>query len=88
MIYNDGTLGAFFHKLMTDYGLWSEDADAVLEMIVDNPTEEALFGEQVKDYPSSVLVTGWIVVTSTVLKYIDEHKPGHVSRRLFDLKAN
>ena len=86
MNYAAGTVGALFHKRMTDNGLWPKEADAVLKSIADDSSQvlSEVLGKQSEGYPNSVFAAGWMVVTSAVLKYIDEHKPRHFARQMFE----
>lgn len=84
--YPAGSVGGTLHKMMTDNGLWPQEADAVLESVRTDKHAEALaevLGRTWDGYHTQFHAVAWLTVKGMVVEYIDANKPQHFARPMF-----
>ena len=82
---NAMTIGDTLKKMMTENGLWPQDADVIISRLVAQ--EDALsevLGEDAQGYPPQVLAAVWETTRHEVLTWMDAEKPKHFARPMFD----
>ena len=86
LCYPANSVGGTLRKMMTDNGLWPQEADAVLESVRTEKHAEALaevLGKTWDGYPSQFHAGAWMTVKRMVIEYIDANKPQHFARPMF-----
>jgi len=71
---------------MTDWGLWPQEADAVLTSMSADPAQKALsdvFSDTWEGYPKEFRAVAWGCTRMEALKYIDANKPRQLARGMF-----
>lgn len=84
---NTGTVRKFLSDKMEENGLWPDEAEAVIKTIEEdkaNITLAQVLDKQIEGYPPMVMSIAWITVCDKAVKYIDEHKPKHFARFMFE----
>ena len=77
--------------MLTDRGLWPQEADAVLKSILASKNHESLaevLSKAWDGYPKPFHAVSWMVARSFAVEYIDEHKPMHFARPMFAVKGS
>jgi hypothetical protein len=83
--YSAGTVAGKFHDMLVQHGLFPQQADGVLDLVVadkDNPTNEVM-DRHAEGYPPQVFAAGWLYIRDAALKWIDANCPQHWARPMF-----
>ena len=81
------TLQDKMRALLTENGLWPQEAAAVLikakgEKALESMTER--WNDDLESYAAEMLAALWVTVQHVAAKWLAENKPKHFARPLFD----
>lgn len=78
----------YFKKYFEDRGLWSEEANAVIEIMQADKANESMSGrwtDKVEEYPPQILSVLGMGADRAAVEWIDANKPHHWARGMFPL---
>lgn len=74
-------------KFCSDRGMFDDDAKAVVDLLIADPTSEPMQGrwdEDVSGYPPQMIAVTAVALKSVALKYIEEKTPMAWYKAMFE----
>lgn len=73
-------------KRLENHGLWPEEANSVMELMIANESLKNMktrWNDDCEGYSTQLFSAVWFAIRKSAIQWIDTNKPKHFSRAMF-----